>query len=266
MTRTWLILAPLLALAGPALATTQDDVLAGAILPGWQMPDGGQMAGIQLTLAPGWKTYWRSPGDAGIPPAFDWSESENVRAVRIHWPAPSVFLTNGMQSIGYHDNVTLPVEVTAIDPALPMRLSATIELGICDKVCLPASLALSSELVAPGASDAAIKAALARRPATAAEAGVTSVNCTVDPIADGLRITASIAMPRSGGPETVAFETADPTVWVAQSTASRDGNRLTAMTEMVPQSGAPFALDRSGVIVTILSDDGAVEIRGCPAP
>ncbi|WP_431298546.1 protein-disulfide reductase DsbD domain-containing protein [Tabrizicola sp. BL-A-41-H6] len=266
MTRICLVLAPIIALGTPALATTQDDVLAGALLPGWQMPDGGHMAGVQLTLAPGWKTYWRSPGDAGIPPTFDWSGSENVRAVRIHWPAPSVFQTNGMQSIGYHDEVTLPVEVTAIDPSLPMRLSATVDLGVCDEICLPASLTLTTDLIAPGASDATIKAALARRPATASEAGVTSVSCTVDPIADGLRITANIAMPRSGGPETVAFETADPTVWVAESTASRDGNHLTAMTEMVAQSGTPFALDRSKVTVTVLSDNGAVEIRGCPAP
>lgn len=266
MIRTCLLLAPMLALASPALATTQDDVLSGSILPGWQMPDGGHMAGIQLTLAPGWKTYWRSPGDAGIPPTFDWSGSENVRAVRIHWPAPSVFMTNGMQSIGYHDEVTLPVEVTAIDPSRPMRLSATVDLGVCDEICLPASLTLSTDLIPPGASDAMIKAALDRRPATAGEGGVTSISCTVDPIADGLRITATIAMPRSGGPETVAFETADPSVWVSESTATRDGKRLIAMTEMVAQSGAPFALDRSEVIVTVLSNGGAVEIRGCPAP
>ena len=71
-------------LASPAVATTQDDVLAGTLLPGWQIEGGGQMAALQLTLAPGWKTYWRSPGDAGIPPSFDWSGSQNVKSVRIH--------------------------------------------------------------------------------------------------------------------------------------------------------------------------------------
>lgn len=263
MIRTCLCLA---LAATPALATTQDDVLSASLLPGWQMQDGGHMAGLSLTMAPGWKTYWRSPGDAGIPPSFDWSGSENVRAVRIHWPAPSVFHINGMQSIGYHDQVILPVEVTAIDPTLPMRLSAKVELGVCDKICLPASLDLSTDLMAPGASDMAIKAALQHRPATAAEAGVASVGCTVEPIADGLRVTATIAIPGQGADEVVAFESADPSVWIGESTALRDGGTLIAVTEMVDLSGAPFALDRSAITVTVLASGRAVEIRGCPAP
>lgn len=252
--------------AAPALATTQDEVLAAQLLPGWRMPDGTQMAGLQLTLAPGWKTYWRSPGDAGIPPSFNWSGSQNVRTVRIHWPAPTVFHANGMQSIGYHDELILPIEVTAIDPSLPMRLSAEVELGVCDDICLPASLTLSTDLATQGAPDALIKAALGQRPATPSEAGVAAIGCTVDPIADGLRVTATIAVPGSGVEEIVAFETGDPSIWIAESAESRQGGTLTAVTEMVDTSGAPFALDRSGMTVTILSAGRAVEIRGCPAP
>ena len=90
--------ATLALLAAPALATTQDDVLSAQLRPGWQMENGGHMAAVELQLAPGWKTYWRSPGDAGIPPTFDWSGSDNVRSVRIHWPAPLVFDANGMQT------------------------------------------------------------------------------------------------------------------------------------------------------------------------
>jgi DsbC/DsbD-like thiol-disulfide interchange protein len=76
------------------------------------MENGGHMAAVELQLAPGWKTYWRSPGDAGIPPSFDWSGSENVKSVRLHWPAPEVFEANGMQTIGYHERLVLPVEIT----------------------------------------------------------------------------------------------------------------------------------------------------------
>ena len=67
-----------LAALGPGHATTQDDVLQATLLPGWQTASGSHMAAVDLTLAPGWKTYWRSPGDAGIPPRFDWSGSKNV--------------------------------------------------------------------------------------------------------------------------------------------------------------------------------------------
>jgi DsbC/DsbD-like thiol-disulfide interchange protein len=253
-------------LSFPALATTQDDVLQATLRPGYQMENGAHMAALDLTLAPGWKTYWRSPGDAGIPPSFDWSGSENVTAVRIHWPAPSVFNTNGLQTIGYHDRLVLPVEITPKDPGKPIRLKVRMELGVCDEVCLPAALDLVSDLARPGAPDASIKAALAQRAATAQEAGVSDIACQVDPIKDGLRLTARLGLPDPGTPEVVAFETADHDVWVAAAVTERQGGELVAMTELVPPQGTPFALDRSQVTVTILAATGAVEVRGCPAP
>jgi len=252
--------------ASPAFATTQDDVLSAKLRPGWQMDSGAHMAAMDLSLAPGWKTYWRSPGEAGIPPTFDWSGSQNVRSVRIHWPAPSVFDTNGMQTIGYHDRLILPLEVMAIDPARPVRLSVQVDLGVCDDICLPASLSLSSDLAQPGAPDDGIRAALAQRPTNAADAGVSRVACAVEPITDGLRLTARLRLPDPGSLEIVAFETADPEVWVAEAITQREGGDLVTMTELVPPDGAPFALDRSGITMTVLTRGGAVEVLGCPSP
>lgn len=255
---------------GPAFATTQDDVLSARLLPGWQSETGAHMAAVDLVLAPGWKTYWRSPGDAGIPPRFDWSGSRNVRSVRIHWPAPTVFDINGFQTIGYHDQLLLPIEVTPEDPGQPVQLSLQLDLGVCDTICLPASVALRSDLVAPGAPDAgvtaAISAALADRPATAREAGVTGVACTIDPITDGLRLTARLRLPDPGAAEVVAIETADPEIWVAAASTRRNAGELVAVTELVPPAGTPFALDRSGITLTILAAGKAVEVKGCPAP
>ncbi len=253
-------------LAAPALATTQDDVLAAQLRPGWQMENGGYMAAVELQLAPGWKTYWRSPGDAGIPPSFDWSGSENVKSVRLHWPAPEVFEANGMQTIGYHEHLVLPVEITPQDPSRPVRLSLVMALGVCDEICLPAMVELSSDLTAPGAPDASIKAALREQAATAGDAGVTGVVCQVDPISDGLRLTARVRLPDPGHPEVVAFETANREVWIAEAITQRQGGELVSMTELVPPNGAPFALDRSGITMTILAAGGAVEVKGCPAP
>ena len=111
-----------------------------------------------------------------------------------------------------------------------------------------------------------IGAALAERAATAQEAGVTAVSCTVDPIADGLRLTARMRLADPGQTEVVAFETADPAVWVAEAVTQREGGELVTMTELVPPDGAPFALDRSAVTMTILYAGAAIEVRGCPAP
>lgn len=254
------------AAALPLRAETQDDVLRGRLLPGWKEADGRYMAAVSLDLAPGWKTYWRSPGDAGIPPVFDWSGSDNLGSVRIHWPAPEVIRQNGMESIGYLDRLTLPLEVTPLDPAKPVHLALNLALGVCHDICMPADLRLDADLDGPGARDGAIAAALAEAPLTGREAGVTGVSCAVEPIKDGLRVTARLDLPPQGSEETVVFETAEPDVWVSGAVADRQGPALEATADLVPPAGQPFALDRSGLVVTVLAQGRAVEIQGCPAP
>lgn len=258
-----LTLIALMSLAGPARAQT--DMLRAELLPGWRTPAGTHMAALRLVLAPEWKTYWRRPGDAGIPPEFDWSGSENLGAVRIHWPRPEVFHLNGLRTIGYRRELILPLEVTPRDPARPVVLRAQVDLGVCRDICVPAALTLAADLAGPGAPDPAIRAALADRPATAAEAGVRGVACRVDPIADGLRVTATIDMAAAGREETVVFDPHDPGIWVTEAQTDRQGTRLTAVAEMVAPSGQPFVLDRGALRVVVLAEGRAVEIEGCPA-
>ncbi|MDZ4310774.1 MAG: protein-disulfide reductase DsbD family protein [Cypionkella sp.] len=253
-----------LSAAAPALATTQDDVLQADLLPGWQMQNGHHMAGLRLQLAPDWKTYWRSPGDAGIPPLFNWSGSVNVKSVRVHWPSPVVFHTNGMQTIGYQEGVVLPLEVVPLDASKPVELRAGVDLGVCNKICMPAAVQLTAVLDAGGA-DPAIKAALKAQPLGGKAAGLRAISCELTPIADGLRLTAVLDLPQRGA-ETVVFETSDASVWVGEAESARTGGRLTAVADLVASNGAPFALDRSGVTVTVLGAGGSVEIAGCPAP
>jgi DsbC/DsbD-like thiol-disulfide interchange protein len=252
--------------AAQAQMTSQDDVLSASLRSGWQTESGGHLAGVELQLAPEWKTYWRAPGDAGIPPRFDWSGSDNLKAVHVHWPSPSVFLTNGYLTIGYTGDVVLPIEVVPLDPSKPVHLRAAMELGVCRDICMPAFVDLETDMLPPGAPDPAIAAALATLPRPGKEAGLTGISCTIDPIADGLRVTARIDLPRLPGIETVAFETADTAVWVAEAATERQGGTLISVTELVGPGGAPFALDRSGVIVTVIHAGGSVEIMGCPAP
>lgn len=250
---------------GAARAATQDEVVQATILPGWQTRDGSRIAALRLRLAPKWKTYWRAPGDAGIPPSFDWSGSQNLGGVRYLWPRPVVFHTNGMQTIGYHDELVLPIQIVPRDPSQPVVLNGTVDLGVCNDICMPAALTLTARLEGPGAPDAAIRAALADRPVPGREAGLSAISCSVQPSDDGLRVTARMALPPVGRDETVVFE-AGPDIWVDQTESSRKGGELLAAADMVADNRAPFALDRSGVTVTIIGPDRAVEIDGCPAP
>ena len=253
-------------MALPSVAETQDDVLSARVLPGWKAADGHYMAAISLTLAPGWHTYWRSPGDVGIPPVFDWSASENLKSVALHWPSPEVILQNGSASIGYVGGLTLPVEAVPLDPSQPVHLAVKMNLGICDDICLPAELDLRATLSGPGGPDSLISAALKAGPISGKDAGVTGVACDVTPIEDGLRVTARLKLPPQGASETVVIEAAEPGIWVSSASTDRQGKALTASADLVPPAGQPFALDRSGLVVTVLAQGRSVELHGCPAP
>lgn len=251
-------------MAGPFDLGT-DDIAEVSILPGWRTQSGTHMAALRVKLAPGWKTYWRSPGDAGVPPQFNWSGSENLAAVSFHWPRPNVYTINGLRSIGYYDELILPIEVTPMRPSDPIRLKADIDLGVCEEICVPMSFKVSADLGRSSTRDQMIVSALRARPQTKQEARVRDVNCALKPIEGGLELTARINMPSLGSNEVMVFELPDQTIWISGSTARREGRDLVATSDLISPSGAPFALDRSDLRITVLGDNRAVELRGCSA-
>ena len=96
------------------------------------------LGGIAIQLQPGWKTYWRTPGDSGVPPRFDFSKSENVEAVTVLWPAPTEFDDGaGGHSLGYHDQLVLPLRIVAKNVDKPVTLRAEINYAVCEKLCIP---------------------------------------------------------------------------------------------------------------------------------
>lgn len=262
------LLCGLLALAAPAGAEPPPraaDMVQAEILPGWRQ-GGTHLAGLRLRLAPKWKTYWRSPGEAGVPPVFDFSASENLAGAEVLWPAPQRFSLNGLRTLGYAQEVVLPIRVTPRDAGREVRLAGQVELGLCRDICLPVTLGLDARLPAGArAHDPAIAAALAALPRPGAEAGLSALRCRVEPIRDGLRLTAEMDLPPQGGEELAVIETADPAIWVGEAETRRSGRRLTAAADLVPPSGAPFLLDRSGLRLTVVGESGTVDIAGCPA-
>src|ERR671927_1180062 len=107
------------------------------------------LGGIAFQLEPGWKTYWRTPGDSGVPPRFDFSRSDNVEAVTVLWPAPMKFDDgSGGYSLGYRDRVVLPLRIVAKNADKPVTLRASINYAVCEKLCIPvdanAELAIAS--------------------------------------------------------------------------------------------------------------------------
>ncbi len=254
-----------LALATSSSAGGVDKLVQLEILDGGLTAKGTYMGAIRLTLADGWKTYWRAPGDAGIPPHFDWSGSQNVSDIEITWPAPYVFDQNGLRSIGYKDQLVLPVEITPAKPGKAVRLKGEMDLGVCKDVCVPGNLEFDHRLDAQAARNPAIAAALAQRPYSASEAGVAKASCLLKPTADGIQVEAHITMPSAGGAEIAVIEPGNPAIWASQTETRRQGSKLVASSELVSQSGGAFALDRSEVRITVLGANHSVDIQGCGA-
>ncbi len=246
-----------------AFAGGMDDLVQLDILDGGVTKRGTYMGAIRLTLSEGWKTYWRAPGDAGIPPEIDWSKSQNVGEVSITWPAPHVFDQNGLRSIGYKNQLVLPVEITPKRSGKPVRLRGDVSFGVCKDVCVPGNLDFDHRLNTDAKRNPAIAAAMAQRPFSKREAGVKSATCRLSPTAGGMKIEARIAMPSAGGPEVLVFEPGNPQLWASEAQTRRQGNTLIATSELVNNSGGAFALDRSEMRITVLGSKHAVDILGC---
>jgi DsbC/DsbD-like thiol-disulfide interchange protein len=122
-------------------------------------PDAAPLrAGIEIRLKPGWHTYWRYPGDAGVPPRFDFGSSQNLKSVEVLWPAPRRLDEAGLSTIGYDHDFILPLRVTPQDQRKPVALHIKLGYAICEKLCVPAE---SSATLALAGGDTAHEARLA---------------------------------------------------------------------------------------------------------
>jgi suppressor for copper-sensitivity B len=105
--------------------------------------------GLQFELAPHWKIYWRSPGDAGFPPELDWKGSTNLADATIAWPAPERFSVQGLETAGYSGAVVLPITARIAQPGQPLHLKAHLAYLTCSEICVPREADLALDLPGP---------------------------------------------------------------------------------------------------------------------
>ena len=156
-------------------------------------------AGVELKLAPGWKTYWRYPGDSGVPPRFDFAGSQNVKSVTVEWPAPHRFSDDGETTIGYKGTVVFPLRIVPQDAAKPVQLHVALDYAVCDKLCVPvqgrAALALGGGASSHDGALAAAEAAVPKR-AKLGDAAPLAVRAVRREAGDGHpRIVVDVAAP-----------------------------------------------------------------------
>jgi suppressor for copper-sensitivity B len=131
-------------------------------------PDATVPLGLDFDLKPGWKIYWRSPGDAGLPPELDWTGSENLQSAALGWPAPRRFAVQGLETVGYEGRVVLPITARLVHVGTALRLRAALHYLTCSNICVPHATHFVLDLAAgpggPSADAALIARYVAREP------------------------------------------------------------------------------------------------------
>lgn len=234
------------------------------LITGWQNADGTHVVGLGLELSQGWKTYWRSPGDAGFPPEFDFSNSQNIKSVEIIWPAPEQFGSEGFETLGYRGRATLPIKITPIHSGSPITVALDANIGICEDICVPVSVSLSNT-AQPGQNDRApeILAALAQAPFGMDELGHPPITCDFAPDADRMNVTITATLPRLGDWERSVVEYMDTVLWAQNTATTRHGDRLIGQAQLIPMTETMAAIDRSRLRISVLGPNTVIEQIGC---
>jgi DsbC/DsbD-like thiol-disulfide interchange protein len=125
------------------------------LLLGGVAADGTIPGAIEIEIEPGWHTYWRYPGEVGLPPAFDFSRSENVAAVDIRYPAPERHDDGASVSLIYRDEVVFPFALIPERPGAPVTLAVNARFGVCSTICIPTGAEAAVTMRPENAPDAA---------------------------------------------------------------------------------------------------------------
>jgi DsbC/DsbD-like thiol-disulfide interchange protein len=167
------------------------------LLAGTGHNDAGQLrAGVEIRMQPGWKTYWRYPGDSGVPPRFDFSGSTNLASATVLWPAPHMFSDDSGKSIGYKGTAIFPLAVTPKQKGQPVTLKLKIDYAVCEKLCVPAegeaTLTLDGKSGTSGSDDKLLAAAEAQVPR---QVSATAAGLTVQRASGKAKPTVVVALP-----------------------------------------------------------------------
>ncbi len=261
-----LVAAPLPGAHAQTVVSTGESFVDARLLVGERREDGSRDAGLELRVKPGWKTYWRSPGEAGIPPQFDWSRSRNLGSVEVGWPTPQVFESFGLATVGYAGTVILPLRLSPEDPAQPIDAVLDLALGVCRDICVLEETELA-EVIAPTApGPAAVRIAVARaaEPGDAEAVGIGRVRCTFAGTGEDRAFRARLPFDRPLADPYVALEVPEETGWFHGTTTTAADGALEVTSTLTLASDDAW-VDRSAVRMTLLDPELAAEIEGCTA-
>lgn len=254
--------------APQAIVSTGESFAEVRLLAGRAEPEGARTVGLEVDLAPGWKTYWRSPGGAGLPPEFDWSGSRNLASAEVRWPRPQLFESFGMETLGYAGRVVLPVRLEPADPARPIGLRLELALGVCRDICVLEERTLTAELApdTPEEGAALLAAAEAAVPRPAAELGLIEATCRIGGAGRERAFEATLVFERPPEDPVVVLEAPEHAWFDGVETEAEPGSGRLRVAAQLALLDAQAWVGRSDIRMTVLAGDFAADIRGCAAP
>jgi suppressor for copper-sensitivity B len=239
---------------------------------------GALRLGLQFRLAPHWKIYWRSPGDAGLPPELDWAGSSNITIGETSWPAPARFSYAGLETYGYEGEVLLPIAATLPDPSMAATVKAAVDFLTCSEICVPnhveLGLVVPAGAAGPGPWGGLIDSSTARVPGPASDAGLAILGATIGVIGkDGVLAVTLRATPPLGRPD-VLVEGADGFGFQAPKMTIEDGVSILslsapggaeAVSKLVGRSLSLTVIDRAAPVEVLRAASIAVTpVAGVP--
>ncbi len=227
--------------------------------------------GLEFDLAPGWKIYWRTPGDAGLPPVPDWSKSDNVADVVMHWPVPERFEIFDIGTLGYGGEIIFPLTVTPEIPGAPIRLAGEIDFLACAEICIPGRADLAFSLPSGPASIAPeahrIERFRAAVPVTdSTRAGLSITSSTVNEQSEGgVRLVVEVASPDQALTTPDAFiEGPGGAYFDAPGIVLSEDRHNATLTVDAPSRMTLASLTGEGVTITLVDQTRALEARITP--
>lgn len=225
--------------------------------------------GLEIQLEPGWHTYWRSPGMAGLPPQIQWKldaaavmgpEAANLSQATLLYPAPERFTDSGIDTVGYRERVVFPIDAKLDRPGQAVELRPSVDLLICNKICLPKRFVLGLKVPSGPASESVesglLKEFRAKVPRNSAESGIVVRDAAVAD--DGVTVRVESARPFDK-PELLIESDAGHVFGAPSANLSEDRKSVTFTARLTESLSQGKTLERETLTVTVLDGSRGME-------
>ncbi len=237
-------------------------IASGPIAP----TDESAQLGLELQLAEGWHTYWRSPGIAGLPPQLDWSRSQtetnNLKEAVLAYPAPHRYMAFGLETVGYSGHVVFPIEAKLLKAGQGLNAEVSLDILLCSSICVPKHFDLALSVPAGGANvdaeTALLQQAQALLPTNPEQSGILLKSVS----SDGQSLTYTVSLrDRLGTPD--IFTENDKNIGFGAPLVERNEKNSTATLVIKPVDTLPegVTLEKLPMTLTIVNGDHATEIK-----